>query len=89
MASPTWRACADGVKVQSLHYPGQIHGFVTFDLILHAARDALMHIGNAVAQAFARSPAERDEAERRAFGHRWQTAGCASASPSCTSIRSS
>jgi acetyl esterase len=69
------RLRADGVRVQSLHYPGQIHGFVTFDLILHAARDALMHIGNAVAQAFARSPAERDEAEERAFGHRWQTAG--------------
>jgi len=42
-----------GVAVKSLHYPGQFHGFVTFDLILHAGRDALSRIGASLAEAFA------------------------------------
>jgi acetyl esterase len=41
-----------GVPVASLHYPGQFHGFVTFDLVLHAGRDALSRIGVALAAAF-------------------------------------
>jgi acetyl esterase len=55
----------DGVRVESLHYPGQIHGFMTFDLLLHAGRDALNRVGTSLAAAFAghtgvtRAPAER------------------------------
>jgi acetyl esterase len=44
----------DGVRVESLHYPGQIHGFITFDLLLHAGRDALQHIGSSLAAVFGR-----------------------------------
>lgn len=41
-----------GVPVASLHYPGQFHGFLTFDLILHGARDALDRIGMSLSEAF-------------------------------------
>jgi acetyl esterase len=36
-----------GVPVLALHYPGQIHGFVSFDRVLLGARDALQRIGHA------------------------------------------
>ena len=60
----------DGVRVESLHYPGQIHGFITFDLLLHAGRDALQHIGSSLAAAFGRPrPAVLGAAGRAADSH--------------------
>jgi hypothetical protein len=46
------RLRGDGVAVKSLHYPGQFHGFLTFDLLLHGGRDAIARIGAALADAF-------------------------------------
>jgi acetyl esterase len=37
------------VPVTSLHYPGQVHGFLSFDRISSGARDALRRIGSHVA----------------------------------------
>lgn len=45
------RLRADGVPVQLLHYAGQFHGFLNFDAVLRAARDALDRIGDALAVA--------------------------------------
>jgi len=42
------------VPVRQLHYPGQIHGFVTFDRVLHGARDALRRLGEELAVGFSR-----------------------------------
>lgn len=42
------RLRAAGVPVHALHYPGQIHGFVSFDRVLLGARDALHRIGSAL-----------------------------------------
>ena len=36
---------AAGVPVDLLHYPGQFHGFLNFDSIIGAARDALTRMG--------------------------------------------
>ena len=41
------RLRAAGVPVIGLHYPGQIHGFMSFDRVLLGARDALQRIGHA------------------------------------------
>ena len=41
------------VLVRSLHYPGQIHGFVTLDRVMSAGRDALSRLGRLLAAAFA------------------------------------
>jgi acetyl esterase len=41
------RLRAAGVPVLGLHYPGQIHGFLSFDRVLLGARDALQRIGHA------------------------------------------
>ena len=41
-----------GVPVRSLHYPGQIHGFVSFDRVLSGGRDALDRLGTHLAEAF-------------------------------------
>ena len=35
------RLVDNGVPVQVFHYPGQFHGFVSFDRVLHGATDAL------------------------------------------------
>lgn len=51
------RLRAAGVPVESLHYPGQFHGFLNFDLILGASRDALHRIGDALANVFRDEPA--------------------------------
>lgn len=51
------RLRAAGVPVESLHYPGQFHGFLNFDLLLGASRDALRRIGESLAQAFRDEPA--------------------------------
>lgn len=47
------RLRAAGVPVQSLHYPGQFHGFLNFDAVLGASRDALERIGAALGEVFA------------------------------------
>lgn len=41
-----------GVPVRLLHYPGQIHGFLTFDRVLAGARDALRRLGDELVQGF-------------------------------------
>jgi len=41
-----------GVPVELLHYPGQIHGFMSFDRVLVGARDALERTGSLLEQAF-------------------------------------
>jgi acetyl esterase len=46
-----------GVPVQLLHYKGQFHGFLNFDSINGAGRDALQRIGDALKEAFERKPA--------------------------------
>lgn len=46
------RLRAAGVPVRALHYPGQIHGFVSFDRVLTGARDALGRVGAHVNEAF-------------------------------------
>ena len=43
---------AAGVPVELLHYPGQFHGFLNFDSIIGAARDALRRMGTSLARAF-------------------------------------
>jgi acetyl esterase len=42
-----------GVPVRALHYPGQIHGFVSLDRVLTAAGDALTRLGTHLSDAFA------------------------------------
>lgn len=42
-----------GVPVELLHYPGQFHGFLNFDSVIGAARDALERAGRSLAGAFA------------------------------------
>lgn len=41
-----------GLPVDLLHYAGQFHGFVNFNGVLRAARDALDRIGDALGRAF-------------------------------------
>jgi len=41
-----------GVPVDLLHYPGQIHGFMSFDRVLVGARDALARTGSLLETAF-------------------------------------
>jgi acetyl esterase len=43
----------EGIAVESLHYPGQIHGFLSMDSVLAEARDALKRVGKLVASALA------------------------------------
>ena len=47
------RLRAAGIEVDCFHYPGQTHGFVSFDRVLRGARDALSRAGSALAKAFA------------------------------------
>lgn len=51
------RLRAAGVPVESLHYPGEFHGFLNFDLLLGASRDALRRIGESLALLFGDEPA--------------------------------
>lgn len=46
-----------GVPVELLHYAGQFHGFLNFDGVLRAARDALERIGAALQHALLETPA--------------------------------
>lgn len=57
------RLRAAGVPVRLLDYPGQIHGFVTFDRILAGGRDALRRLGNELAAAFAGRPRQGTEGD--------------------------
>jgi acetyl esterase len=43
---------AAGVPVELLHYSGQFHGFLNFDSLIGAARDALARIGDSLALAY-------------------------------------
>ena len=52
------RLRAADVPVQLLHYQGQFHGFLNFDSINGAGRDALQRIGDALREAFGRQPIE-------------------------------
>lgn len=45
------------VPVELLHYAGQFHGFLNFDSLIAASRDALQRIGAALTHAFADEPA--------------------------------
>ena len=51
------RLRAAGVPVELLHYRGQFHGFLNFDAINGASRDALQRIGDALTAAFGLRPA--------------------------------
>ncbi len=46
----------EGVAVELLHYPGQIHGFLSFDRVLKGARKGLDEVGAKVARAFEDAP---------------------------------
>ncbi|MFP5473482.1 MAG: alpha/beta hydrolase [Gammaproteobacteria bacterium] len=48
---------AAGVPVELLHYPGQFHGFLNFDALMGAARDAQKRIGVSLARVFRQEPA--------------------------------
>lgn len=48
------RLRAAGIPVELLHYAGQFHGFLNFDALVGAARDALKRIGQSLAGAFRR-----------------------------------
>jgi acetyl esterase len=51
---------AAGVPVELLHYSGQFHGFVNFDALIGAARDALARIGSSLTRAYhGENPADR------------------------------
>jgi acetyl esterase len=43
---------AAGIPVELLHYAGQFHGFLNFDSVIGAARDALTRIGSSLARVF-------------------------------------
>lgn len=47
------RLGAHGVVVRLLHYPGQIHGFLSLDRVLDGGRDGLRRIGLELSRAFA------------------------------------
>ncbi len=51
------RLRAAEVPVELLHYRGQFHGFLNFDSVNGASRDALLRIGEALRRAFNRQPA--------------------------------
>ncbi len=47
------RLQAHGVPVRLLHYPGQIHGFLSLDRVLAGGRDGLRRLGMELSRAFA------------------------------------
>lgn len=51
------RLRAAHVPVELLHYRGQFHGFLNFDSVNGASRDALQRIGDALTGVFAQQPA--------------------------------
>lgn len=50
------RLRAAGVAVELVHYAGQFHGFLNFDAVIGAGRDALQRMGESLAAAFRREP---------------------------------
>lgn len=44
------RLTEHGIPVRLLHYPGQIHGFITMDRVLSGAREALDRLGHHLVQ---------------------------------------
>jgi acetyl esterase len=50
------RLRAAEVPVELLHYPGQFHGFLNFDSIIGAARDAMTRMGASLTRAFRDEP---------------------------------
>ncbi|HSV47831.1 MAG TPA: alpha/beta hydrolase fold domain-containing protein, partial [Ramlibacter sp.] len=48
----TARLRTAGVPVELLHYAGQIHGFLNFDTVIGAARDALERVSSTLATTF-------------------------------------
>ena len=44
------------MPVELLHYAGQFHGFINFDSVISAARDALDRIASALGQALSGHP---------------------------------
>ena len=63
------RLSKSGVSVKSFHYPGQIHGFLTFDLVLPAGGDALRQIGQTLNSTLG---AQSRESDRSAHAKRFQ-----------------
>ncbi|WP_397448629.1 alpha/beta hydrolase [Pseudomonas sp. NA-150] len=51
------RLRAAGVSVELLHFAGQFHGFLNFDMVLGAGREALQQISAALAAVFRNQPA--------------------------------
>lgn len=68
------RLRAAKVQVELLHYPGEFHGFLNFDAVVGAGRDALHRTGTALARAFAGEPAAdrtleiSDQSSKTPFG---------------------
>lgn len=46
------RLASSGVSVRLIHFPGQFHGFLSFDNVLQGAREAFHRLGSALATAF-------------------------------------
>jgi acetyl esterase len=73
------RLRADDVPVELLHYGGQFHGFLNFDSVNGASRDALQRIGAALKGAFAQLPAANRTIEIADRAPRRPSRLCASA----------
>ena len=46
------RLASSGVAVRLIHFPGQFHGFLSFDNVLQGAREAFDRLGSALATLF-------------------------------------
>jgi acetyl esterase len=46
------RLASSGVSVRLIHFPGQFHGFLSFDNVLQGAREAFDRLGTAMATLF-------------------------------------
>ena len=46
------RLASSGVSVRLIHFPGQFHGFLSFDNVLQGAREAFDRLGSALAVLF-------------------------------------
>ncbi|WP_158713792.1 alpha/beta hydrolase [Metapseudomonas resinovorans] len=68
------RLRAAKVPVELLHYPGEFHGFLNFDAVVGAGRDALHRIATTLALVFAGEPAAdrtleiSDQSPKTSFG---------------------
>jgi acetyl esterase len=52
------RLASSGVSVRLIHFPGQFHGFLSFDNVLQGAREAFDRLGSALATFFSSSRLE-------------------------------